>query len=158
MNKMRIAIFVAAAALLVGTISSAQAQSYEARAEVKDLMHNFVGPTGGRLNEMSRAGGPQSDEEWDDSASAGRALADISQLLLMAGRVKDRVWADGAQKLAPAAEALANASTAKNMDQWKTAQQQVGQACMTCHEVHRPRPQRGGGAGARGGGPRGGGQ
>lgn len=136
---MKIVMFAALAALSLGAVSHAQAQTYEAKAEVKDLMHNFFGPTNGVIGQMNRAGGPQSDEDWENSASAGKALADVSQLLLMSGRVKDRVWADGAQRLGPAGQALATASTAKNMDQWNAARQQVGQACMTCHEVHRPR-------------------
>lgn len=153
---MKIVMFAAVAVLSLGAYSNAQAQTYEAKAEVKDLMHNVFGPINGTIGQMNRAGGPQTDEDWENSASAGHALADVSQLLLMAGRVKDRVWADGAQQLGPAGEALAAASTAKNMDQWNAAREQVGQACQTCHEVHRPRQQRGGGPG--GGGPRGGGQ
>jgi len=142
-------MFAVLAALWMGAMTSAQAQSYEAKAEVEDLMSNFVSAANSRIGDMNEAGGPQNDEDWENSASAARALADISQVLLMVGRVKDRTWAEGAQAMGPAAEALATASTAKNMEQWNAARGQLGQTCRTCHEVHRPRRQRGGGRGGQ---------
>jgi len=146
---MRIVTLAAFAVLFVGALTNAKAQTYEAKASVGELMENVVSPLNSVFGQMNRAGGPQTDEDWAKSASTAKALADVSQLLLMGGRVKDQTWTDAATALAPAAMALADASTAKNMDQWNAARQQISQACATCHEVHRPRPQRG--AGARGG-------
>jgi cytochrome c556 len=135
MRKM--AIFAALAMLGAGFIYADH--TYEGVAKVHDIMAIVQKPSMDQLAAIMKAGGPQSDDDWENSAAHAAILAESTQLLLMGGRVKDDVWSDGATAVIAGAKATVAASEAKDLAAWKAGLGQVGKGCRTCHKVHKPK-------------------
>jgi cytochrome c556 len=129
---------VAIATLAVCGITFAQQPAYEAKASVKDLMAKIVGPGNGEMGALRKAGGPQSDENWDASATTASLIAEVGQILQRGDRPSDEAWTDGTARLVAGASAVMAASKSKNAEAWTAALGEMGQGCRTCHKVHRP--------------------
>ncbi len=133
-NKLWIVVVAAA---LAGTLYAEH--TYEKVASAHDIMELVQKPNMDALGATMKAGGPQSDRDWRHAKAHASLLAESSQLLLMAGRIKDDVWEDGAKTVISAAKTSMQAAEAKDMDAWKTATAGIGQGCRGCHKVHKPK-------------------
>jgi cytochrome c556 len=137
----KIAIFAALALLGAGLIYADH--TYEGVAKVHDIMEIVQKPSMDQLAAMMKAGGPQSEDDWKHSAAHASILAESAQLLLMAGRVKDDVWTDGANAVIAGAKATVAASEAKDLAAWKAGLGEMGKGCRGCHKVHKPKKEGG---------------
>ena len=115
------------------------AHSYQEVASVHDIMENVQKPAMDALVAMTKAGGPQNDDDWKHAKAHASILAESTQLLLMGSRVKDDVWTDGANRVIDGAKASMAAADSKNLDAWKTAGGTMGGGCRGCHKVHKPK-------------------
>ena len=93
---------VVGAAALAGTLYAEH--TYEKVAAAHDIMELVQKPNMDALGATMKAGGPQSDRDWRRAKAHASLLAESSQLLLMAGRIKDDVWEDGAKTVISAAK------------------------------------------------------
>lgn len=118
------------------------AHSYEEVASVHDLMEHVQKPAMGELAAMTKAGGPQDDRDWRHAKADASILAEVSQLMLMGGRVKDQAWSDGANQVIEGAKQSMAAAESKNLEAWKAAGSTIGGGCHTCHQVHKPKPKK----------------
>jgi cytochrome c556 len=135
---MRKTVILAALALLGAGLIYAD-HTYEGVAKVKDIMAIVQKPSMDQLAAIMKAGGPQSDDDWKQSAAHASILSETAQLLLMGGRVKDDVWTDGATMVITGAKATVAASEAKDLAAWKAGLGEMGKGCRTCHKVHKPK-------------------
>jgi cytochrome c556 len=113
--------------------------TYEKVASAHDIMELVQKPNMDALAAMMKAGGPRTDKDWKHAKAHASLLAESSQLLLMAGRIKDNAWEDGAKTVISAAKASMQAAEAKDIDTWKTATAGIGKGCRGCHKVHKPK-------------------
>ena len=90
--------------------------TYEKVASAHDIMELIQKPNMDGLAAMVKAGGPQSERDWRHAKGYASVLAESSQLLLMAGRVKDDVWETGANTVISAGKASMQAAEAKDLD------------------------------------------
>jgi cytochrome c556 len=131
-------LMAGAMSLIAGGLIYA-AHSYEEVASVHDIMENVQKPAMDSLAAMTKAGGPQNDDDWKKAKANASILAESTQLLLMGSRVKDDVWTDGANRVIDGAKKSMAASDSKNLDAWKTAGGTMGGGCRGCHKVHKPK-------------------
>ena len=110
----KIAILAALALLGAGLICAAD-HTYEAVADVHDIMELVQKPSMDQLAAIMKAGGPQSDDDWKHSKAYASILSETTQLLLMGGRVKDEVWTNGAEAVIGGAKATVLASESKDL-------------------------------------------
>ena len=134
MNKLWIVVIVVA---LAGALYAEH--TYEKVASAHDIMELVQEPNMDRLAAMMKAGGPQSERDWRHAKAYASILAESSQLLLMAGRIKDDVWETGAKSVTSASKASMRAAEEKDLDAWKTATAEIGKGCRGCHKVHKPK-------------------
>ena len=113
--------------------------TYEKVASAHDIMELVQEPNMDRLAAMMKTGGPQSERDWKHAKAYASILAESSQLLLMAGRIKDDVWETGAIAVNNASKASMRAAEAKDLDAWRTANAAIGKGCRGCHKVHKPK-------------------
>ena len=113
--------------------------AYEGIASVHDLMDYVVKPSMDKLVALNKAGGPQSERDWKHAKAHASILAEASQLLLMAGRIKDSVWDKGAKQVVSGAKASLVAAAALDVNAWRTASAGIGKGCRNCHKAHKPK-------------------
>ncbi len=133
-NRLWIVVIVVA---LAGALYAEH--TYEKVASTHDIMELVQKPNMDRLAAMMKAGGPQSERDWRHAKAYASVLAESSQLLLMAGRIKNDVWETGAKTVVSAGKASMQAAGAKDLDAWKTATAGIGKGCRGCHKVHKPK-------------------
>jgi hypothetical protein len=94
------------------------------------------------LAQMSQAGGPKDDKEWDKAASWAAAIGESAGLLTLGDRPKDKeIWVTSTQKLNELSVASMKAAEAKDIAAWKATITPMGAACKSCHNVHRKKQQ-----------------
>ena len=113
--------------------------TYEKVASAHDIMELVQEPNMDALAAMMKAGGPHSDRDWRHAKAHASVLVESSQLLLMAGRIKDDVWEKGAKAVISAGKASMQAAEAKDLNAWKAANAGIGKGCRGCHNVHKPK-------------------
>ena len=128
---------VVIALALAGTLWAGH--TYEKVASAHDIMELVQEPNMDALAAMMKAGGPQSERDWKHAKAHASILAESSQLLLMAGRIKDEVWESGAKTVISGGKASMQAVEARDLVAWKTATAQIGKGCRGCHKVHKPK-------------------
>jgi len=133
-NKLWIVVITVAVA---GTLYAEH--TYEKVASAHDIMELVQKPNMDALADMMKADGPQSDRDWKHAKAHASVLAESSQLLLMAGRIKDDVWETGAKTVISAGKASMQAAEARDLGAWKTATAGIGKGCRGCHKVHKPK-------------------
>ena len=133
---MRFVIALVFAVLAV--VGLAQAPSYQGVATAKQIMAGMQKPAMDNLAAMNKAGGPKDDKEWELAALHSAVLAETAQLLVMGTRPLDQdVWLNSAQRLNAAAGSSVKAAGAKDLAAWQTSLNTMGQACRSCHKVHK---------------------
>ena len=135
MKKLTLALFLGFSL----TALPAADHAYEGIASPHDLMDYVVKPSMDRLVAITKAGGPQSEKDWKHAKAHASILAETSQLLLMAGRIKDDVWEKGAHQVMKGAKASLTAAEALDVNAWRTAAGSIGKGCRGCHKVHKPK-------------------
>ncbi len=135
MRKLTLALFLG----FTLTALPAADHPYEGIASPHDLMDYVVKPSMDRLVAINKAGGPQSEKDWKHAKAHASILAEMSQLLLMAGRIKDDVWEKGADQVIKGAKASLVAAEALDVNAWRTAAGSIGKGCRGCHKVHKPK-------------------
>ncbi len=113
--------------------------SYKKIATVHDLMEAVVKPNMDKLAEMKKAGGPADAGQWKHSNAYASVIAEMGQLMLLDGRVKDEVWEDGAKKMLEASKATMTASMRKDTAAWMEGLTGMSGGCRTCHKAHKPK-------------------
>jgi cytochrome c556 len=114
------------------------AADYQPVASTKQLMIGISKPAMDGLAQMSQAGGPKDDKEWEKAASWAAALGESAELLTLGNRAKDKEgWASSSQQLHQASLASIKAAQSKDVDAWKASISPMGAACKSCHSVHR---------------------
>jgi cytochrome c556 len=131
---MRFVVLLAVAAFLL----RAQSAEYHVVASSKQIMAGIQKPAMDSLAAMLKAGGPQDDKEWEIAERQAAILAETAQLLMMGTRPLDQdVWVKSSQRLREVATASAKAAEAKDLNEWKASLASMGQACKSCHNVHK---------------------
>ena len=113
--------------------------AYEGIASAHDPMDYAVKPSMDRLAAINKAGGPQSEKDWKHAKAHASILAETSQLLLMAGRIKDDVWEKGAHQVMKGAKASPAAAEALDVNARRAAAGSIGRGCHGCRKVHKPK-------------------
>ena len=120
----------------------AQNGGYKGVASSKQIMAGIQKPAMDSLAAMMKAGGPKDDKEWELAQQQAALLAETAQLLTMGARPKDQeIWMTSSHRLQEAAIASKTAAGAKDLDAWKASLGNMGKACKSCHDVHRPKKQ-----------------
>lgn len=112
--------------------------TYQAVADVHDIMEYVQKPSMDQLAAIMKAGGPQSDDDWQHSKAFASILSETTQLIVMGGRTKDEVWTSGATLVIDGAKLTMAASEGKDPGGWKNGVGMMGKGCRTCHKVHKP--------------------
>lgn len=139
MRKLSLLVFLMAA-LLAATLCAEHA--YERIAEVHDIMEAVQKPSMDKIVAINKAGGPKSEEDWKQAKMYASILAESTQLLLMAGRVKDDVWEKGAHGVIAGAKSSISAADAHDVNAWRGAAGQIGRGCRGCHKAHKPKKEK----------------
>lgn len=116
--------------------------AYEKVAEVHDIMELVQKPSMDKLVAINKAGGPQSEEDWKQAKMHASILAESTQLLLMAGRIKDDVWEKGAHDVIAGTKSSIQAAETQDVNAWRTAAGKIGRGCRGCHKVHKPKKEK----------------
>ena len=131
---------VLAAMLIVFTLGR-EAQSQKADdarvAQILDIMEGINKSQMGRLQSVMQRGAPESDEGWRTLEISGALLNEVGHLIVQSGRSRDKVWEEASGSLRAAGADLLKAAKAKDEDALRSAIQDVGRSCKSCHDVHR---------------------
>ena len=111
--------------------------SYEKVASVHDIMEALQGPNMKALSAMMKAGGPGSDDDWKAAKKRISLIGESTQLMLMAGRVKDEPWTKGALKVVAGSKQAISAVEARDAEAFRAAMGGVGGGCRSCHKVYK---------------------
>ena len=105
-------------------------------ASVLEIMKTMTIPFS---NAVFEAGGdaPKDDKSWEAVRGQAIALAEAGNLLMLGARAKDHAaWMKFSRAQVDAAEAAANAATAKNADQFSAAADALYETGAGCHTVY----------------------
>jgi hypothetical protein len=106
-------------------------------ASVKQLHEAIITPLSDTLFK-AESQAPKDAAAWRTLHSAALLLAEAANLLMVDGRAKDRDrWIAFARDMRDAAVAEMKATEAANLDDLVTANGQLVEACMACHEPYR---------------------
>lgn len=130
---------LAAGLALAATVFAADPAGYQKVATAHDLMKGMIKPNMNTLADLKKAGGPADIDQWKSANAAASVIGEGAYLLLMADRVKDDAWKDGAEKMLAGARATMQASMRQDAEGWADGLAGVGSGCRTCHEVHKPK-------------------
>jgi cytochrome c556 len=135
---MLLARLVLAIALCASAATWAEQQSAVVPiASVKQLHEAFITPASDTLFQAESVAPPNA-AAWHTLHNAALMLAEAANLLMVDGRAKDRgQWMAFARDMRNAAEAELKAVAASNLDDLVTANGQLTDACMACHEPYR---------------------
>jgi hypothetical protein len=119
-----------------GAKTEAAAGGVKPVASVLEIMKTMTIPFS---NAVFEAGGdaPKDDKSWEAVRGQAVALAEAGNLLMLGARAKDHAaWMKFSRAQVDAAEAAANAATAKNTDQFSAAADALYETCAGCHKVY----------------------
>ncbi|MDX1577739.1 MAG: hypothetical protein R3266_04615 [Gemmatimonadota bacterium] len=133
-----------ALALLAGC--SQDRPTYEAVADVKDLMLSVLEPSAevywDAVGEILDKDGvheirPASNEEWEAVRNAAFVIAESGNLLMMAGRARDRgPWVDYSREMIESGRLALRAAEARDDEAVFDAGAEVYYACTNCHAAY----------------------
>lgn len=86
-------------------------------------------------------GGPKTEEDWHHVEDSALTVAEAGNLLMMAGRAKDREeWMTRALALNAAGAVAFKAAEARDVEALLEAGNQIYAACSSCHKQYRRAP------------------
>lgn len=116
-------------------------EPFKVVATVKQVMRGITIPASDAIWKVSGEA-PKADEAWLVVESAGYALAESGNLLLMKGRVREgEEWTKFSQQLVDVGVQAAEAVHAKDMDKIMAAGDAMYAVCENCHMKYMPQPQ-----------------
>jgi hypothetical protein len=130
---MRAAILI----LLVGA-AFAQAPTFQSIGTMSQLMVDIIYPASDAIFYAFREP-PKNEREWNVLQSNALMVAEAGNLLMMPNRARDQEkWMADAKLLVEVGAAAYKAAKAHNMDGINALNQQLNDACVTCHRDYRP--------------------
>jgi cytochrome c553 len=123
--------------VLVGT-ALAQAPTFQPVGTTLQLMRAMVIPTSDAIFKISNEA-PKNDSEWATIQNSALMLAESGNLLMIAGRAKDKdEWMKDAKALVDAGAAAFKAANAKDANALNDISDQILTTCETCHQKYKP--------------------
>ena len=123
--------------LLAGA-ALAQAPSFQPVGTMSQLMVNIIYPTSDAIFYVER-NVPKNDAEWEALQNQALMLAESGNLLMMPSRARDQEnWMKDSKLLVDVGQAAFKAAKAKDLQGILALNQQLNDACVTCHVQYRP--------------------
>ncbi len=123
--------------VLAGT-ALAQAPTFQPVGTTLQLMRAMVIPTSDAIFKISNEA-PKNDSEWATIQNSALMLAESGNLLMIAGRAKDKdEWMKDAKALVDAGAAAFKAANAKDANALNDISDQILTTCETCHQKYKP--------------------
>jgi cytochrome c556 len=137
--------------LLAGA-ASAQAPSYNPKpyGNLKQVMRSVALPNSDIILGLQK-NPPKSEADWQVVVNASVAIEELSNLILIPGRIRSNGqpvpvqapdYAKFAAALAPAGQQCLKAALIKNKDMIANCTDTLTEACDNCHKVFRDQPQK----------------
>ena len=105
---------------------------------MSELMIDIIYPTSDAVFYIASRQ-PKNDAEWDQLRGKTLTLAESANLLMLPGRARDQDrWMTDAKLLLDVGAAAVEAARAKDVAALSALNDQLYQACVTCHEHYRP--------------------
>ena len=110
-----------------------------ARATLNEVMVKIVDPASNGVFYIGRQP-PQNDDEWKTLQGKALILSEIATSLMTPARAKDKKqWIQDAQRFLDASNAAYAAANAKDAAALEGLNDQLYEACRTCHEHYLPK-------------------
>jgi hypothetical protein len=127
---------IVAGSLVVAEVA-AQQTTVKAIASIKQIHDAMITPASDTIFNVSKAA-PKDEREWAVVRNSAVVLAESGNLLMFAGRAKDRgAWMKMSRALVDAGAAALKAADAKNVSALLQAGDRTLTICETCHEPYR---------------------
>ena len=133
-------IFLAGAALAQAPPSPAPAPAgfVKSVGTMSELMLDFIFPTSNEVFYVGRNEN-KTPKDWNDLRNNALMLAESANLLMADNRAKDQDrWMKDAKLLWEVGNKAFIAAKAKNLDALKALNDDLYEACQSCHEHYRP--------------------
>jgi hypothetical protein len=132
-----ILLLLVGAALFVGA-AVAQAPTFQPVGTMSQLMVDVIYPASDAIFYAFREP-PKNEHEWNILQGQALIVAESGNLLMTPGRARDQdKWIADARLLVDVGAAAYKAAKAKNLDAIVALNQQLNDACVTCHRDYRP--------------------
>jgi cytochrome c556 len=126
------------AALLAQVAVAAQAPTALPAGTMSELMVKIIYPTSDAIFYITTRT-PTNDVEWNDVQAKTLTLAESANLLMMPARARDQDrWMDDAKLLLDVGTAAFRAAKKKDVEALGALNDQLYQACVSCHQHYRP--------------------
>jgi hypothetical protein len=127
------------ALFIVVGLASAQAPTfYQPVGSMSQLMIDIIYPTSDAIFYAER-NAPKNDHEWNLLRATALTLAESGNLLMMDTRARDRGdWMKDSKLLVDVGTAAFKAAQAKDLPAILALNDQLYNACVTCHQQYRP--------------------
>jgi hypothetical protein len=116
----------------------AQAPDFQRVGTMSQLMVDVIYPTSDSIFYIEREP-PKNDVDWERIRQNALTLAESANLLMIPGRARDDAkWMADAKLMLDAGAAAYRAAVARDMPALVGLNQQLYEACVTCHMDYRP--------------------
>jgi len=124
--------------LLLVSAAFAQAPTFQPAGTMSQLMVDIIYPASDAIFYAFREP-PKNEHEWNILQGQALIVAESGNLLMMPSRARDQdKWMADAKLLVEVGAAAYKAAKAKNLDGINALNQQLNDACVTCHQDYRP--------------------
>jgi len=129
---------VAAMAQAPSTPAPAPEKFLKSVGTMKELMLDFIFPTSNEIFYVGR-NEDKTPKDWNDLRNSALMLAESANLLMAENRAKDQDrWMKDARLLWEVGNKAFVAAKAKDLDALKALNDELYEACQSCHEHYRP--------------------
>ena len=124
--------------LLLAGAAFAQAPAFQNVGTMSQLMVDVIYPASDAVFYIS-VNPPKNDHDWDAMRMNALMVAEAANLLMLPGRARDQEkWIADAKLMLDAGTLAYKAARAKDVDALNALNQQLVDACTTCHRDYRP--------------------
>jgi cytochrome c556 len=117
---------------------SAEIPSMKSVGTMKELMVDLIFPTSNEIFYVGR-NEKKSEKDWMDLQQNALMLAETANILMAENRARDKDrWMKDAKLLWDAGNKAYRASKAKDLEALKALNDDLYEACQSCHEHYRP--------------------
>jgi len=117
---------------------SGEIPSMKSVGTMKELMVDLIFPTSNEIFYVGR-NEQKSEKDWMDLQKNALMLAETANVLMAENRARDKDrWMRDAKLLWEAGNKAYRASKAKDLDALKALNDELYEACQSCHEHYRP--------------------
>jgi hypothetical protein len=117
---------------------AAETSSLKSVGTMSELMIDLIFPTSNEIFYVGRTEN-KTEKEWQDLRNNALMLAESANLLMAENRAKDKDrWMKDAMLLWEVGNKAFKASKAKDLDALKALNDDLYEACQSCHEHYRP--------------------